>query len=51
MKGRIKFEFQFLDFDEISLGLFLRYGNDEFGDFHMTTIGILFFEIVMYRYL
>lgn len=51
MKGRIKFEFQFLDVDEMALGLFLCYGNDELGDFHMTTLGILFFEIVMYRYL
>lgn len=35
----------FLALDELSLGIFMCHGEDELGEFHMTTIGFLFFNI------
>jgi len=36
--------------DELSLGFFLAHGNDDIGDFHMLTIGLLIFEINFINY-
>lgn len=47
----MKVEFNALsDISEFSLGLFMAYGEDEFGEFHMTTIGLLLFEINLFKY-
>ena len=37
--------------DELSLGFFMAYGNDDNGDFHMLSIGLLIFEIRFIRYI
>ena len=39
------------DIREIQLGLFMVYGEDEYGTFHMTTIGFLLFSIDLFKYL
>jgi len=45
-------EGNFCNIDEIALGLFMAYGIDEDGNkFHMTTIGLLIFEINFIIYL
>ncbi len=31
--------------DELSIGLFMAYGEDDFGRFHMTSFGFILFEI------
>ena len=47
----MKIEGNWCGIDELTLGLFMAYGNDEHGDFHMTTIGLLIFEIYFIRYM
>jgi len=47
----MKIEANFCDVDELTLGLFMAYGEDEDGSFHMVTIGLLIFEINFIRYL
>ena len=47
----MRVEFNVLsDISEFSIGLFMAYGEDEFGEFHMTTIGLLLFEINLFKY-
>lgn len=46
----MKVEFSFCDIDEISLGIFMMYGDDENGIFHLISLGFLFFVIDIYRY-
>ena len=47
----MKLEFSFNQPDEISLGIFLAYGEDNKGQFHMTTLGFLIFEIDLIVYI
>jgi len=47
----MKIEFSFCDIDEISFGIFMAYGNDEIGDFHMITLGFIIFQIDFIRYI
>jgi len=44
-------ETNFCGIDEISFGIFMAYGDDDNGDFHITTLGFIFFEIVMINYI
>jgi hypothetical protein len=46
----MRVEFNVLELDELALGIFMGYGNDNFGDFHITTIGLLLFEINLVLY-
>lgn len=47
----MKIEGTFNQLDEIQLGIFLAYGNDDNGDFHLIEFGFLIFTISIYRYL
>ena len=47
----MKIEGNFCDIDELTIGLMMAYGEDENGQFHMTTIGLLIFEINFIRYI
>ena len=47
---KIKVEGSFCNIDELTLGLFMGYGEDEDGSFHFTTIGFLIFEVSFYIY-
>lgn len=44
-------EIGFFRLDETTLGINAAYGEDEHGEFHMTTIGFLFFGINFIKYL
>ena len=46
----MKIELQFCDLDEMSLGLTMNYGEDQYGEFHMTTFGFIIFEINLLKY-
>jgi hypothetical protein len=46
----IYIECNLCDIDELSLGIFMNYGEDEKGDFHMTTLGFLILEINIIKY-
>lgn len=46
----MKIEGNWCAIDELSLGVFMAYGNDEHGDFHMISIGFLIFEINILTY-
>ncbi len=48
--GTCKWEFIFCDFDEFLLGISTAYGEDEFGQFHMISIGFLLFQINIISY-
>jgi hypothetical protein len=39
------------DLREIQFGLFMAYGEDEDGFFHMTTIGFFLFSINLFKYI
>jgi len=47
----MKIEGNFCAIDELTLGLMMSYGEDENGEFHMTTIGLLIFEINIIKYI
>ena len=48
----MRVEFSFTNPDEMSLGLFLAYGEEEMGsNIHITTVGLIFFEINFITYL
>ena len=47
----MKVEGNFCRLDELTLGLFMAYGEDENGKFHMTTIGFFIFEINLIWYI
>ena len=47
----MKIEGSFCDIDELTFGMMMSYGEDEIGTFHMTTIGLLLFEINLIRYI
>ena len=42
--------FSFNSIDQISIGLHMAYGNDENGEFHITALGFLFFEVSLVYY-
>jgi len=39
-----------VDISEFSIGLFMTHGEDDLGEFHMTTIGFLLFSIDIFKY-
>lgn len=47
----MQIEGHFLEPDEIEIGLSMNYGKDDNGDFHMITLGFIFFSISFIRYL
>jgi hypothetical protein len=47
----MRVEFNVLDIDELTLGIFMGYNNDDGGEFHITTIGLLLFEINLIFYI
>lgn len=47
----MKIEGNFLNPDEIEIGLFMAYGEDETGKYHMITIGFLIFSVSLIRYI
>lgn len=47
----IKVEGNFCGLDELSIGLFMSYGEDEVGSFHMTSLGLIIFEINLIKYI
>jgi len=47
----MKIEGNLLQPDEIEIGLFMAYGEDDKGTFHMVTIGFIIFSISFIRYL
>lgn len=47
----MKIEGNFCNFDELTFGVMMAYGADEYGEFHITTIGFLFFEFNFIKYL
>jgi hypothetical protein len=47
----MKIEGNFLQPDEIEIGLFMAYGEDEIGQFHMVTIGFIIFSISFIKYI
>lgn len=48
IKRRI--EGSFCDIDEITMGIYMYYGADQYGEFHCTSIGIIFFELSILNY-
>ena len=46
----MKIEVHGCNYDEISFGIFMSYGEDENGQFHMVTLGFILFEIEFIRY-
>ena len=47
----MRVEGNYCNIDELTLGLFMAYGKDEHGEFHMTTLGLLVFEINLIVYI
>ena len=47
----MEIEGNWCQFDELTLGIFMAYGESEKGRFHMTTIGLLIFEINLIAYI
>ena len=47
----MKIEGNWCALDEITLGIFMAYGNDDNGDFHIITFGLLIFEINFITYI
>lgn len=47
----MKVEGNFCDIDELTIGFMMAYGEDDNGQFHMITIGLLIFEINFIRYI
>lgn len=43
-------EIALCELDELSLGVFMANGEDDIGEFHMTTIGFLLLEVNFIRY-
>ena len=46
----IEIDINWCEIDELTLGFYMAYGEDEIGDFHSTTLGFLIFEITLYNY-
>lgn len=46
----LKIEGHICNIDELSLGIFMAYGEDEFGVFHSIHLGLLLIEISFYLY-
>lgn len=47
----MKIEGTFCTIDQIAIGIFTGYGNDEYGDHWFIEIGLLIFEIRILKYL
>lgn len=47
----MKVEGYLCNIDELDIGFHMNYGQDENGEFHSVTIGLLIFAISFYRYL
>jgi hypothetical protein len=46
----IEFYGAFCDIDEISIGIFMGYGDDNSRYFHQIVFGFIFFELTIRKY-
>lgn len=46
----MRIDVNLLDIDELFVGFFMNYGEDEHGNFHITSLGFLIFEINLIVY-
>lgn len=47
----MRVEGSWCDIDELSLGIFMAYGEDAIGQFHMLSVGLIIFQIDFIRYI
>ena len=47
----MKIEGNFCGIDELTIGLMMAYREDENGQFHIMTIGLLIFEVNFIKYI